>query len=341
MGPRVGGTELVEALLQAGKDLLRPYSSTDSIFDLLNVRILLTFSDLVTLFRLGYKKRLGFHLSYRYGKVESLLVAVDQDPILQVKIALKPSMQALVSADLLRNPDSEVRVYVVSCLAEIMRITAPEAPYNDDQMKEVFEVTVEAFGKLAEPELESYKKAEAVLDTFAKLTLMWFTNASGFSFVHRWSPDCPQPVLISMETIMVTVLDESEQVSIDLLKILLGTLRKEILDVSPVASRLVEKVVISCACKLGPDIMEAFKSTGTSLDMYSPVVSSICQSKASLPSKVGQTNQPVVISLSPSSKARKGSRKRSRSKMEETNKSELGEELVGKSVKVWWPLDKK
>ena len=30
-------------------------------------------------------------------------------------------------------------------------------------------MTVEAFGKLAEPELESYKKAEAVLDTFAKV----------------------------------------------------------------------------------------------------------------------------------------------------------------------------
>ena len=41
--------------------------------------------------------------------------------------------------------------------------------------------------------------------------------------------------------------------------------------------------------------------------------------KASLPTKVGQTNQSVVISLSPSSKARKGSRKRSRSKMEETD----------------------
>lgn len=44
-------------------------------------------------------------------------------------------MKALVSADLLRNPDSDVRVSVVSCLTEIMRITAPEAPYNDDQMK--------------------------------------------------------------------------------------------------------------------------------------------------------------------------------------------------------------
>lgn len=46
------------------------------------------------------------------------------------------------------------------------------------------------------------------------------------------------------------------------------------------ASRLVEKVLISCACKLRPDIMEALKSTRISLDMYSPVVSSICQSEA-------------------------------------------------------------
>ncbi|XP_013603180.1 PREDICTED: trichohyalin-like isoform X2 [Brassica oleracea var. oleracea] len=419
MGPLVvGETELREALLQAGKDLLNSPSSTDAIFDLLN-------------------------------KVESLLLSVEQDPIVEVRNALKPSMQALVSADLLRNPDSDVRVYVVSCLTDIMRITAPEAPYNDDQMKEVFEVTVEAFGKLADASCESYKKAEAVLDTIAKvrsslvmldlecddLVLEMFRH---FLKITRLSPDCPQTVLLSMETIMVTVIDESEEVSMDLLEILLGPLKKDSLDVSPVASRLVEKVLISCACKLRPDINEALKSTGTSLDMYSPVVSSICQreaatteaqiivnlketegegkiseeqvvpsdslqekldlglspkgtrskrtarggtrvngdglkqllkqgqsestdvetesgstrrrrkpnsllnpeegysfktsssikkvhekelgaaKKAPLPSKVGQTKQSVVISLSPSSKARKGSRKRSRSKMEET-----------------------
>ncbi|KAG2319837.1 hypothetical protein Bca52824_013050 [Brassica carinata] len=433
MGPLLGETELTEALLQAGKDLLNPHSSTDAIFDLLN-------------------------------KLESLLLAVEQDPILQVRNALKPSMQALVSAGLLRNHDSDVRVYVVSCLTEIMRITAPEAPYDDDQMKEVFEVTVEAFGKLADATCDSYKKAEAVLDTVAKvrsslvmldlecddLILDMFRQ---FLKIIRLSPDCPQPVLLSMETIMVTVIDESEEVSMDLLKIILGSVRKEILDVSPVASRLVEKVLISCACKLRPDIMEALKFTRTSLDMYSPVVSSICHreaatteahivgniketegeekiseeqvvpsgslqekmdlglslkgtrskrtvrggarangddnvingdgvkqllkqeqsestdgetesgstrkrgrkpnslmnpeegysfktssskkvlekelrgsslgkvaaKKASLSSKVGQTNQSVVISLSPSSNARKGSRKRSKSKMEETN----------------------
>ncbi|KAF8106116.1 hypothetical protein N665_0147s0070 [Sinapis alba] len=424
-GPLVGETELTEALVQAGKDLLNPHSSTDAIFNLLN-------------------------------KVESLLLAVEQDPIVEVRNSLKPSMQALVSAGLLRNPDSDVRVYVVSCLTEIMRITAPEAPYNDDQMKEVFEVTVEAFGKLADASCDSYKKAEAVLDTVAKvrsslvmldlecddLILEMFRQ---FLKIIRLSPDCPQPVLLSMETIMITIIDESEEVSMDLLEILLATVKKESLDVSPVASRLVEKVLTSCACKLRPDIMEAMKFTGTSLDMYSPVVSSICRSeaattevhivgnlketegeekipeeqekldlglslkgtrskrtarggarangdgnvkngdglkqgqtestdgetetgsirrrerkpsslinpeegysfktssskkkvhekqlgdsslvklaakKAPLPSKLGQTNQSVVISLSPSSKARKGSRKRSRSKMEETNLDE-------------------
>lgn len=52
-------------------------------------------------------------------------------------------------------------------------------------------------------------------------------DADGFSFVRRLSPDCPQTVLVSMETIMVTVIDESEEVSMDLLAILLGPVRKE------------------------------------------------------------------------------------------------------------------
>lgn len=39
-------------------------------------------------------------------------------------------------------------------------------------------------------------------------------------------PDCPQPVLLSIETIMVTVIEESEEVSMDLLEILLGPVKK-------------------------------------------------------------------------------------------------------------------
>ncbi|CAA7026050.1 unnamed protein product [Microthlaspi erraticum] len=398
MGPLVGATELSKALTEAGKNLVKPHSSTDALLSLVN-------------------------------EIESLLSSVEQDPTPPVQKALIPSMDALISADFLRNPDSDVRVFVVSCLTEIMRITAPEAPYKDDQMKEIFQETVEAFGKLADASSRSYKKALAVLDTVARvrsslvmldlecddLILEMFQQ-----FLNIISPDHPQLVVLSMETIMITVVDESEEVSMELLELLLKAVKKDSQDVSPMASKLVEKVLSTCASTLQPYIMEALKSTGTSLDMYSPVVLSISQSesattdahnvvnpkeieakeqvvqsdslqgkmdlgisckgnrskrtarggasrangellkqagsesadaetesgstrtrgrkpnslmnpeegysfkksstkKASLPSKAGQTNQSVVISLSPSSKARTGSSKRSRSKMEETN----------------------
>lgn len=38
-----------------------------------------------------------------------------------------------------------------------------------------------------------------------------------------------------------------------------------------------EKVLSRCARKLKPCIMEALKSSGTTLDAYSPVVTTICQ----------------------------------------------------------------
>jgi hypothetical protein len=49
--------------------------------------------------------------------------------------ALLPSMKALISIELLRHSEMDVKVSVASCITEITRITAPDAPYDDDQMK--------------------------------------------------------------------------------------------------------------------------------------------------------------------------------------------------------------
>lgn len=54
-----------------------------------------------------------------------------------------------------------------------------------------------------------------------------YVTLMAFYFVHLLSPDHPQPVLHSMETIMITVIDESEEVSMDLLEILLAAVKKE------------------------------------------------------------------------------------------------------------------
>lgn len=49
--------------------------------------------------------------------------------------ALAPSLKALVSDQLFRHSNVDVKVSVASCISEITRITAPDAPYEDDQMK--------------------------------------------------------------------------------------------------------------------------------------------------------------------------------------------------------------
>ena len=49
--------------------------------------------------------------------------------------ALLPSLKALISNELLRHAEMDVKVSVASCITEITRITAPDAPYDDEQMK--------------------------------------------------------------------------------------------------------------------------------------------------------------------------------------------------------------
>ena len=52
-----------------------------------------------------------------------------------MQTAVSPAMKALVVKELLNHLDEDVRVVVASCISEITRITAPDAPYDDEQMK--------------------------------------------------------------------------------------------------------------------------------------------------------------------------------------------------------------
>ncbi|RWW64545.1 hypothetical protein BHE74_00028210 [Ensete ventricosum] len=75
-----------------------------------------------------------------FQQTESLLSRVDQSPTQSMSNALRPSMKALVVKELLRHSDIDVKVAVASCVSEITRITAPEAPYDDDLMKVIVAV---------------------------------------------------------------------------------------------------------------------------------------------------------------------------------------------------------
>lgn len=70
-----------------------------------------------------------------FQDVESLLSRVEQSPPPIIQNAYAAAMKALLEEPLLRHSDVDVKVAIASCISEITRITAPEAPYDDDQMK--------------------------------------------------------------------------------------------------------------------------------------------------------------------------------------------------------------
>ncbi|TQD74945.1 hypothetical protein C1H46_039516 [Malus baccata] len=69
------------------------------------------------------------------GEAEGLLSNVEQASHRSMQDALLPIMKALISDELFRHSDMDVKLYVASCITELMRITAPVPPYDNEWMK--------------------------------------------------------------------------------------------------------------------------------------------------------------------------------------------------------------
>ncbi|XWS19147.1 hypothetical protein CRYUN_Cryun32bG0107100 [Craigia yunnanensis] len=247
--------ELEEKLKEAGNNLLNLPSSIDEFIMLLD-------------------------------KVENLLTSVDQAPPRSMQKALLPVMKALISDALLRHSDMDVKVSVVSCITEITRITAPDAPYNDERMKEIFQLTIAAFKNLSNVASRCYTKAVSILDTFARVRLclvMLDLECDELiiemfqQFLKRIRSNHPHTVFLAMESIMTLVLDESEDISWGLLSPLLASVMKENQKILPISWKLGEKVIANCAHKIKPYLMEAVQSMDIALNEYSPIIASICK----------------------------------------------------------------
>lgn len=57
---------------------------------------------------------------------------------------LKLSMLALIKTKLWEHPCEEVRLTVASCLNKIIALTFPLLPYNNNIMREILQLTVQA-----------------------------------------------------------------------------------------------------------------------------------------------------------------------------------------------------
>ncbi|KAL5063404.1 hypothetical protein RYX36_025141 [Vicia faba] len=197
-------------------------------------------------------------------------------------------MKTLISDQLLRHADEDVKISVTACLTQITRITAPDAPYDDELMKEFLKLAVSAFEKLSHVSGRSYEKAISILENFSNIKMFLImldlecddlVMEMFQQFLRIIRSNHPSNVIESMENVMTGILDESEDISMDLLRPLLDSVKKENQTISPICWTLGEKVITNCAFKLKPYLMQAVVSSGRTLDMYPQIVTSICQNQ--------------------------------------------------------------
>lgn len=72
-----------------------------------------------------------FHMQ----QATACLAELDQSPSTSILDPLKPFFDSIVKPELLKHQDWDVKLLVATCFCEITRITAPEVPYSNDDLK--------------------------------------------------------------------------------------------------------------------------------------------------------------------------------------------------------------
>lgn len=86
----------------------------------------------------------------RLGSLHEELSALVQD---QTDLESLNSYRAdLVNKKLLKHKDPGVRAFAACCLSDILRLYAPDAPYTDTQLTEIFKLVLSQFEQLGDPD---------------------------------------------------------------------------------------------------------------------------------------------------------------------------------------------
>ncbi|CAJ1971874.1 unnamed protein product [Sphenostylis stenocarpa] len=83
--------------------------------------------------------------------------------------ALKPLANAVVCGGLLQHADKEVRLLVAMCVTELFRLMAPEPPFEDKHLRDVFKLIISSFEDLADTASPFFSKRVKVLEIMAQL----------------------------------------------------------------------------------------------------------------------------------------------------------------------------
>ncbi|GAB7339735.1 hypothetical protein MBLNU457_6300t1 [Dothideomycetes sp. NU457] len=110
----------------------------------------------------------------RLKKLHKELSDIEQEDA--YKESFHPVAKELANVNLLNHKDKGVKAWVAACLVEIFRILAPNAPYNQSQLKEIFSLfitsTIPALANPMDPYNDQHLRVLTSLDEVKSIVLL-------------------------------------------------------------------------------------------------------------------------------------------------------------------------
>eukprot|EP01134_Creolimax_fragrantissima_P007742 CFRG7742T1 len=184
---------------------------------------------------------------------------------------VEPFTQVLVSDALLRHKDKEVRVYVACCLADILRLYAPDAPYSEDIIVTVFKFFVTQLHGLSNQKSPLFTLIFSLLETLAfvesfvlcvdlpEATEVFTSLVS--TLLETVSPSHSNKVVSHMADMMVGILREMDSIDAELLTIIFEPLLPQNKTSAPAQYYLSKLTVERADTNLQGDVTRFFRTT--------------------------------------------------------------------------------
>ncbi|CAH9106791.1 unnamed protein product [Cuscuta europaea] len=221
-------------------------------------------------------------------KVERALLRMVSGPHKLITTEFNAIKEALGDRKFLLHPNKFIETCVTSCIVEVMRVTAPSPPYDNEKMKIVFHQIIASVESLPHVLSGYYGRCTSILARMVKIrgfVVLWdiddWLALNIFQLPLKIiMPYHPEREKGNMEAIMVQMIEECDKITLDILFPLFECLRKQTQMDAPMSSLLAHQVLEKCAAKLNPHLLEAVKLLGMKVEGYTDQFLTLCRKLA-------------------------------------------------------------
>ncbi|WZZ33940.1 sister chromatid cohesion protein PDS5 homolog B isoform X1 [Brassica napus] len=194
---------------------------------------------------------------------------------------LRPLTKSIIKLDLLKNRDNDVSLLVTVCVSEIFRILAPEPPFEDKYLRDIFGLFLAEFSELSDTVSPYFSRRAKILETVSRCKCsLLMLDVDCHDLIHEMfntffsvvrdhyqqnlahqknakvqqrkanTQQAQQSLFNDILTIMTDIL--KEEASSSLVGVILENLVKEGKDATPAANNLASSLIKNCTDTLEP-----------------------------------------------------------------------------------------